>query len=71
MAAGGLLPDDIMLKIVTSKLDVLHNKVCCLSPIGFSEATVSHETLALDLGRLPPNSWSREAPRRPSFVSCT
>lgn len=35
MAAGGLLPDDIMLKIVTSKLDVLHNKVCCLSPIGF------------------------------------
>ncbi len=31
VAAGGLLPDDIMLKVVTSKLDLLHNKVClCL-----------------------------------------
>ena len=27
VAAGGLLPDDVMLKIVTSKLDMLHNKV--------------------------------------------
>ena len=27
VAAGGLLPDDIMLKVVTSKLDMLHNKV--------------------------------------------
>ncbi|KAI1795850.1 adenylate kinase [Ganoderma leucocontextum] len=26
VAAGGLLPDEIMLKVVTSKLDVLHNK---------------------------------------------
>lgn len=26
VAAGGLLPDDIMLKVVTSKLDMLHNK---------------------------------------------
>ena len=27
VAAGGLLPDEIMLKVVTSKLDMLHNKV--------------------------------------------
>ena len=27
VAAGGLLPDDIMLKVVTSKLDMLHNQV--------------------------------------------
>ena len=27
VAAGGLLPDEIMLKVVTSKLDLLHNKV--------------------------------------------
>ena len=27
VASGGLLPDDIMLKVVTSKLDALHNKV--------------------------------------------
>ncbi|KAM5532060.1 hypothetical protein V8D89_014311 [Ganoderma adspersum] len=26
VAAGGLLPDEIMLKVVTSKLDLLHNK---------------------------------------------
>ncbi|KAH8107045.1 adenylate kinase [Cristinia sonorae] len=26
VATGGLLPDDIMLKVVTSKLDMLHNK---------------------------------------------
>ncbi|KAI0709273.1 adenylate kinase [Earliella scabrosa] len=26
VASGGLLPDDIMLKVVTSKLDLLHNK---------------------------------------------
>ncbi|RPD66170.1 adenylate kinase [Lentinus tigrinus ALCF2SS1-7] len=26
VASGGLLPDDIMLKVVTSKLDMLHNK---------------------------------------------
>lgn len=27
VATGGLLPDDIMLKVVTSKLDLLHNRV--------------------------------------------
>ena len=27
VASGGLLPDDIMLKVVTSKLDALHNRV--------------------------------------------
>lgn len=27
VASGGLLPDDVMLKVVTSKLDLLHNKV--------------------------------------------
>ena len=27
VSSGGLLPDDIMLKVLTSKLDLLHNKV--------------------------------------------
>lgn len=27
VATGGLLPDEVMLKVVTSKLDSLHNKV--------------------------------------------
>lgn len=27
MAQGGLLPDEMVLKVVTSKLDKLHNKV--------------------------------------------
>lgn len=27
VASGGLLPDEIMLKVVTTKLDHLHNKV--------------------------------------------
>ena len=27
VASGGLLPDDVMLKVVTSKLDALHNQV--------------------------------------------
>lgn len=27
VAAGGFISDDIMLKVVTSKLDMLHNKV--------------------------------------------
>lgn len=31
VASGGLLPDDIMLKVVSSQLDLLHNKVCLLS----------------------------------------
>ena len=28
VARGGLLPDQVMLKVVASKLDLLHNKVC-------------------------------------------
>ena len=28
VARGGLLPDEIMLKVVAGKLDLLHNKVC-------------------------------------------
>ena len=27
VASGGLVPDDIMLKVITSRLDLLHNKV--------------------------------------------
>lgn len=38
VAAGGLLPDEIMLKVVTSKLDLLHNKVR-LCPFGFCQET--------------------------------
>jgi hypothetical protein len=28
VAHGGLLPDDLMLKVVTSKLDLVNAKVC-------------------------------------------
>jgi adenylate kinase len=31
VAGGGLLPDDVMLKVVTSKLDVIRNKVLPVS----------------------------------------
>lgn len=31
VAQGGLLPDELMLKVVTTKLDQLHNKVCSVA----------------------------------------
>lgn len=30
VAQGGLLPDDMVLRVVTTHLDKLHNKVCKL-----------------------------------------
>ena len=33
VATGGLISDDIMLKVVTTKLDLLHNKVS--NPLSF------------------------------------
>jgi nucleoside-triphosphate--adenylate kinase len=53
MARGGLVPDDLMLKIVTDKLDSLHNKVC--NP--------------LLLVRILSDSWPALDPRRvPSYL---
>ena len=34
VATGGLIPDDVMLKVITTKLDALHNKVT--SPLAHS-----------------------------------
>jgi adenylate kinase family enzyme len=30
VAKGDLLPDELMLRVVSSKLDALRNKVCCV-----------------------------------------
>jgi adenylate kinase family enzyme len=30
VANGDLLPDELMLRVVSSKLDALRNKVCCV-----------------------------------------
>ena len=44
VATGGLIPDDIMLKILTSRLDLLHNKVrvCALVQSVLLKATPQH-----------------------------
>ena len=58
VASGGLLPDDIMLKVVTSKLDALHNRVSApSSKVLFSWLLM--ETIALDPGRLPSHYRTR------------
>ena len=46
VASGGLLPDDIMLKVVSSKLDLLHNKVRLLCDLAtrHSSLTGHHST---------------------------
>jgi nucleoside-triphosphate--adenylate kinase len=53
VARGALLPDQVMLRVVTTKLDSLHNKVlllplpsvfllllCCIDSIGFSTVSL-------------------------------
>lgn len=43
VASGGLLPDDVMLKVLTSKLDALHNKVC-------THTTIAQSALVMLIG---------------------
>lgn len=54
VATGGLLPDDIMLKVVTSKLDLLHNKVS-ISTSPYWSYLIQMRDVALDFGWVPPN----------------
>lgn len=41
VATGGLLPDDIMLKVVTSKLDSLHNRVSIADSCHFHSVSLT------------------------------
>jgi len=63
---GGLLPDDMVLKVVTSKLDRLHNKVRqtlgCHGPCNLSSFA------ALDIRRFPSYTWPRQTSRQPPKV---
>jgi hypothetical protein len=66
VSRGGLIPDDIMLKIVTSELDSLNNKVSNF----FYWFTLSLliRVLALDSRWVPSNTWSGKDAQRPSQV---
>lgn len=58
VAQGGLLPDKMVLKVVTSKLDKLHNKV----RIRYSFIACFVNLLcytALDIGRFPSHTRAR------------
>ena len=70
VASGGLLPDDIMLKVITSRLDLLHNKVSACHDIVL-ESPQTDPLLALDPGRLSTDSGAREAFRHSSSVRAT
>lgn len=62
VARGGLLPDEMVLKVVTSKLDALQNKVRLFNPI--SHARLTH-LAALDSRWLSSNTCPRPASGRP------
>lgn len=65
VAKGDLIPDDVMLKIITSKLDALHNKVrshwFLLSDANYTNLRLLH--LALDIGRFPADPRAGQASR--------
>ena len=63
VATGGLISDDIMLKVVTSRLDnVLNNKVRALLS-SYPRVLIAHSlTAALDIGWAPANTGPRKAP---------
>jgi nucleoside-triphosphate--adenylate kinase len=55
IARGGLLPDDTILKVVSSKLDALQNKVMSISYRGFLKNP--YVFAALDSGWFPSHYW--------------
>ena len=67
VASGGLVPDDIMLKVITSRLDLLHNKVGGHIHV-FQKIFILTVCAALDFGRLSTDFGAREAFRHTSSV---
>lgn len=63
VACGGLLPDEVMLKVVTSKLDLLHNKVCHSVPFFGTSHSHPSRLAALDIRWVPSHSGSRRTSR--------
>lgn len=57
VAQGGLVPDDLMLEVVTGKLDALHDRVRSTEPLS-SQSSLT-DFLALDLGWFPPYFGTR------------
>ena len=57
IARGGLLPDDTILKIVSSKLDALQNKVMSMSYSRFAQNPYVHVFAALDFRWFPSHYW--------------
>lgn len=55
IARGGLLPDDTVLKVVTSKLDTLQHKVISIFYSRFPHDP--HLFAALDFGRFSSHYW--------------
>ena len=66
VATGGFIPDDIMLKVLSTKLDLLHNKV--RARFGAEIWCIRSEYLALDLGWLSSHFGSRKASGRTHAV---
>jgi adenylate kinase family enzyme len=62
VARGGLLPDEMVLKVVTSKLDALQHRVRFFNPISHASLTL---IAALDSRWLSSNPCSRRASGRP------
>jgi nucleoside-triphosphate--adenylate kinase len=55
VAQGGLIPDETMLKVVTSKLDSLMNKVCVCVSNQANAFNSAHTSSALDPGWFSPH----------------
>ena len=70
VASGGLVPDDIMLKVITSRLDLLRNKVSGHMHV-FKKFLILTVCAALDFGRLSTDIGAREAFRHTSSVGAT
>ena len=64
VAQGGLISDDIMLKVITSRLDHLHNKVSSLCFSCISSKRLNKRP-ALDPRWFPKNFGSGGAARHP------
>lgn len=59
MAAGGLLPDEMMLELITTKLDTLKETVSIL-PSSSCHAWLTRSFIELDPGRLPTYAATRK-----------
>lgn len=65
VATGGFISDDIMLKVVTSRLDLVQNRVCVSRATSKSRLT---RAVALATRRFSTNTGPREDVGRSSAV---